>query len=530
MSYSIAKKILFWAFVSSLLVGYAAAADLIVSPIITVVPSAVKKQDMRPVSLKDFFTQYCTAVGYGIPQVYGQIALRIPGVDRGDKLYGALQKCAYLGFIPNSTITYNWNSPVSPRFIDVLVSKNLKIDPQLNEDNETITRVDLLKVMGMLPNYQMLMNLGSMTQWGRNQNYQSPLITAQGFETLTQIYQTFKSDFWSGDEIGDTVLLQWAMKGMADSVGDIHTEYFPPAEASQFNDQLNGSFEWIGWYLDMSVSGQVIITSVMKDAPADKAWLRPYDRIVKVDNYTIQPTDTLATVIAKIKWPSGSTVKLTIDRQGTTLVIPVIRQKITVSLIDYDTKSSIPVISIHTFGWGIANTWVQILTAHKNEIQNASKIIIDLRDNPGGSLQEVADMLGDFIAKDQPVVVTRSRYEEDTVVSIGRKIIDFSQKKIVILVNGSTASASEIMAGTLKDYLGKNVILVGETTYGKWSVQYLQTFDDSSSFKLTVAHWYTGKTKTAIEGVGIQPDVRVILDPTQLKQGVDNQMQAALNQ
>ncbi len=156
---------------------------------------------------------------------------------------------------------------------------------------------------------------------------------------------------------------------------------------------------------------------------------------------------------------------LTIQRNGTNIVIPVTRAKITISMIDYEIKSTTPIVKIHTFGRGVAASWIGILKQHTAQISNSSKIIIDLRDNPGGSLQEVADMLSDFIPENEPVVVTRSRYDEEVVVSAGRKLIDFSHKKIVILVNSSTASASEIMAGTLKDYFPKNVVIIGETTY-----------------------------------------------------------------
>lgn len=184
---------------------------------------------------------------------------------------------------------------------------------------------------------------------------------------------------------------------MTDSLGDIHTEYFPPTQAQQFNDQLNGNFEGIGGYLDIRESGEVIITSVIKDSPAQKAGLLPQDRILKVDNYTILPTDTLASVIAKIKGTAGTVVKLTIQRNGSTMTIPVTRAKITISMIDYEVKSATPIIKIHTFGWGVAGSWTEILKKNTAQINNSPKIIIDLRDNPGGSLQEVADMLSDFI-------------------------------------------------------------------------------------------------------------------------------------
>ena len=216
------------------------------------------------------------------------------------------------------------------------------------------------------------------------------------------------------------------------------------------------------------------------------------------------------------------------SRDGGQHVITITRAKITLSLLDYEVKSGTPIISIHTFGRGVAQTWVQTLTTHKDEIAASNKLIIDLRNNPGGSLQEVAEMLNDFVPKGEPVVVTRSRYEEENIVSAGRKLINFSQKKIVILVDSSTASASEIMAGTMKDYMPSNVTIIGDTTYGKGSVQYLQSFDDGSSFKMTVSHWYTGKTKKAIEKVGITPDVKVILDMQKYRQGNDTQMEAAL--
>lgn len=215
-------------------------------------------------------------------------------------------------------------------------------------------------------------------------------------------------------------------------------------------------------------------------------------------------------------------------RENGQQVLTITRAKITLSLIDYEVKQGTPIIAIHTFGRGVAQKWAETLAAHKGELTAANKIILDLRNNPGGSLQDVAEMLSDFVPAGEPVVVTRSRYEEENIVSAGRTTINFSQKKIVILVDSSTASASEIMAGTIKDYMPSNVTIMGDTTYGKGSVQYLQSFDDGSSFKMTISHRYTGKTKKAIEGVGIVPDVKVILDLQKYRQGYDNQLEAAL--
>ena len=210
---------------------------------ITVTPIIQKKIDPRPVMMKEFFTQFCNEVGYGIPEVFRQIPLRIPGVNRDDTLYGALQKCVYLGFLPNSSVSYKWTQPVTTRFVNVFVSKHLKIDPEVNEDEQYLNRVDFIELIDALPNYKMLMAIGDAASRGLNGNYVSPIIRAQGFDTLSQIYQMLKTDYRDGEKVGDTKLIDGAIKGMSESVGDIHTQYFPPTEAQEFNDQLNGSFE-----------------------------------------------------------------------------------------------------------------------------------------------------------------------------------------------------------------------------------------------------------------------------------------------
>jgi hypothetical protein len=117
-----------------------AAADITVTPVITT--AVEKKIDVRPVTVKEFFTQYCNEVGYGLPDVFIQLPLRITGVKREDPLYTALQKCVYLGFIPNSSVNYNRNSYVTSRFVNVFVSKTLKADPDIDEDNDYLSRED----------------------------------------------------------------------------------------------------------------------------------------------------------------------------------------------------------------------------------------------------------------------------------------------------------------------------------------------------------------------------------------------------
>jgi len=172
---------------------------------------------------------------------------------------------------------------------------------------------------------------------------------------------------------------------------------------------------------------------------------------------------------------------------------------------------------------GVKDAFVQALGAVAKDTSN-SKVVIDLRNNPGGSLDEVAAMLNYFVPRDQSVVHIKYKNTVSEMLSTGENLVNFSQKKIVILINGGSASASEIMTATIKDYLPNNTRIVGEKSYGKGSVQSLDTYTDGSSFKYTIAKWFSGKTQTGIDGTGIKPDIELKLDEEQWKNNKDNQL------
>lgn len=142
-------------------------------------------------------------------------------------------------------------------------------------------------------------------------------------------------------------------------------------------------------------------------------------------------------------------------------------------------------------------------------------------------MDEVALMLNEFVPKGQSVVHIKYKNTVSEMQSTGSGVIDFSKKKLIILVNGGSASASEIMAGTIKDYLPDSTRIIGEKSYGKGSVQSLDAYTDGSSFKYTIAKWFTGKTQTGIDGIGIKPDIEVKFDEMLWKNGRDNQMEYA---
>lgn len=181
----------------------------------------------------------------------------------------------------------------------------------------------------------------------------------------------------------------------------------------------------------------------------------------------ITESTSLQDAVNKIKGAPGTTVKLHVKRGTEELDFVIIRAKITINYVEFkklDTGDQY--IKITTFGAGVKDAFVQALGAIKKDPSNG-KIIIDLRNNPGGSLDEVASMLNYFVPKGQSVVHIKYKNTVSEMQSEGQDLIDLTRRKIVILINGGSASASEIMAGTIKDYLGDNVRIVGEKSYGK---------------------------------------------------------------
>ncbi len=296
---------------------------------------------------------------------------------------------------------------------------------------------------------------------------------------------------------------------MAASTGDEYTVYFPPTESQAFQDELAGSFEGIGAYVDMATPGVLKIVSPIADSPAEKAGIRGGDVITKIDGLSITESVSLEYAVSKIKGPAGSEVTIEVNRGGTVLKFVVKREKIEIQYVEYKRLASgTPYVRITLFGDGTLKGFDKAAEWIAKNAQDSDKLVIDLRNNPGGGLEEVAGILSYFVAKGEPVVKVRYRDSKSQIVSAGAKN-SLSGRKIAILVNEGSASASEIMAGTIKDYLPKTVI-VGTKTFGKGSVQNLIGYSDGSSIKYTIAKWFTGKTETGIDHTGISPDVEVV--------------------
>lgn len=314
-----------------------------------------------------------------------------------------------------------------------------------------------------------------------------------------------------------------AIEGLAASYGDPYTNFFPPEELKRFQDDVDGNFEGVGIEIVVK-DGILTVVSPLKGTPADRAGLKAKDLILKIDDKsTVGMSAEDATKL--IRGPKGKTVKFTISRDGKEKEISVVRDVIDVPVVEYKQRDDgVFVITISSFAGSSAEKFRDALREFVKT--GDSKLIIDVRGNPGGYLEAAVDIASWFLPADKIVVQEDygNKKPRDVLRSHGYDI--FTDKlKLVMLVDEGSASASEILAGALKEQ-GK-ATLVGTKTFGKGSVQEVIPVTDDSSLKVTIAHWLT-PNGNSISNTGVDPDVTVKISEADKTAGKDPQLDKAL--
>lgn len=340
------------------------------------------------------------------------------------------------------------------------------------------------------------------------------------FSSLSTLYDVLRTKY---DGTLDTnKLLDGAKHGLVDATGDPYTVYLNADEAKEFDSDLNGTFEGIGAELS-KVNGILTVTSVIGDSPAQQAGLLIDDQIAKINDEETA-TMTVGQAVQKIRGAKGTTVKLTIVRSQVTKDYTITRNTITSASVKWEIiDGSVGYIRITRFGDDTSKLARQ--AAEDLKSKGVKSILLDLRGNGGGLLTAAQDVLGLWL--NNKVVVTERTGGKitDTLRSGTNTVLE--GLKTIVLVDSGSASASEIVAGALKD--NNAATLVGETTYGKGSVQVLIDLGDGAKLKVTVARWYTPNGKN-INKEGIVPDTKVSISSDDSAAGKDPQKDAALSQ
>ncbi len=292
-------------------------------------------------------------------------------------------------------------------------------------------------------------------------------------------------------------------RGLVSSTGDPYTAFFTKEEYANFKSSLDGRFSGIGAELGKN-GDQLVVIAPLDGSPAEKAGLKPGDAILKIDDVS---TDGMGVDVAvtKIRGEEGSRVKLKISQAGSIKEVEVTRGNIKVDSVKSEKiGNDIGYIKVSRFS---EDTDEQVSAAVKNlSAQGATKFILDLRNNGGGYVTSAVNIAGIWL-NNKVVLSERFRGKEMDVKRTGSDpIMDLSKTKLVVLVNEGSASASEILAASLNENAG--VQLVGQKTFGKGSVQDTVDLGDGAWLKITIAHWFTPRGKT-IDKVGIEPTVKV---------------------
>ena len=313
--------------------------------------------------------------------------------------------------------------------------------------------------------------------------------------------------------------------GLAESLDDPYTYFLPPVENKQFTDDMSGAFEGVG--MEIAIRDEILtVVSPLKGSPAERAGIKAGDLVVKIDGIETKGMD-ITTAVSKIRGEKGSTVKLSIVREGEPelLELSVTRDVINVPIVESEMRSDgVYVIELSSF---TANSPALFRTALREFIESGSdKLIIDLRGNPGGYLDAAVDMASWFLPSGDIVVTEDYAGHEENIVHRSRGYDVFGDDlQLVILVDKGSASASEILALALKSH--GRAQLVGSTTFGKGSVQELIDITPETALKLTVARWI-GPNGEPIPHSGIVPDVEVERTDDDREADKDPQLEAAL--
>lgn len=329
----------------------------------------------------------------------------------------------------------------------------------------------------------------------------------------------------TADQIGDQEKVYGAISGLASSLGDPYTVFFPPVESEMFQADIRGNFEGVGMEV-LAQDGAITVIAPLKNSPAQRAGIVAGDRIIKIDGLATSGFST-EDAVQKIRGKEGTRVSLTIFRSGIKEPFDISVQRAVIDLPTINTQvigGDVFKIDLYSFSANSPNLFRAAL--REFILSGTNKLILDLRGNPGGYLEAAIDMASWFLPSNKIVVKEDFGGRQDAKSYRSRGYDIFADDlKFVILVDKGSASASEILAGALQEH-GK-ARLVGETTFGKGSVQELVDITSDTSLKVTVARWLT-PNGNSISSKGVKPDFEVVMTAADRTAGKDPQLQKAL--
>ncbi len=362
-------------------------------------------------------------------------------------------------------------------------------------------------------------------------NAQTPDNISTDFSIFWEAWDELKAKQINGKDIKERTMLEGAISGLAGSFDDPYTVYFNPADSKSFNDEVRGDFGGVGMEIGLK-DEQLVVVSPLKDTPAEAAGIQPKDMILKING-----TDTrgmsVEDAVRQIRGEVGTKVILNIFRTGwrEPRDVEITRSIIQVPTLDYEIKNTAKaleaprnILYVHLYGFNAHSEELFAKAVIDGLNKDIKGVVMDLRNDPGGYLDVAVNMAGWFIERGD-VVVRQEFATGPETVTVARGNEALLDLPVVVLINSGSASASEILAGALRD--NRKAKLVGEKSFGKGSVQEVDSLSDGSTLKITIAHWLT-PNGTVIDKNGLEPDYKVKITEEDFENDKDPQLDRAL--
>jgi carboxyl-terminal processing protease len=481
-------------------------------------------------SLGETLTLYFSELFPNTVSEINNVTLKYSGIGNRNGLRVALQKAVYYGMLSNTAHELHPDSEMSDRAFCDLLRRHFGVRLTCDTSSLTLSDYEAFMVTIRTSFAYRLLHLMNTPEISIVQDESVPesskLANANNYYLLEKVYSILQESYLRGEKFDQSSLIYGAAEWLVNELGDQHTKFFRPDASTDFRNSLDGNIVGIGVIIDVDAQWYLLVTDVIRHSPAEKAGILAGDKIIKIDNNPVITEDGIDDDIARLRGKVLTQVEVTLLSGKITKTVAIIREIIHVSLVETETLSN----AYRIIFWEVAfGTDALMRDALRAFLQSSKKrLILDLRNNPGWSMEETRNILNYFIDKGNPLVILKYPKLEVTHFALDDAMTDWTQYEIVILINSDSASAAEIIASSLREYFPRNVVIIGDTSYGKWTVQELVSFDDKSLLKYTIAEWITPFNKLSIDQVGVVPDKRVVYDKQYWRtKRIDTQLLAA---
>jgi carboxyl-terminal processing protease len=483
----------------------------------------------QPLTLGETLTMYFTEIFPILTPEISNVTVKYSGIGTRSGLRGALQRGIYYEMLPNTAATLRPDEPMSDRAFSQLLRHHFWT--RIASDDSLLTPDDYERFMVSIRTsfaYRVfrLLNTPEENTAPVSVSPESKLSQADNYYLLENIYNLLQQNYLRGEKFNQAELIYGAAEWLVNELGDQHTKFFRPDASTDFKNSLDGNIVGIGVIIDIDATGSLTITDVIRHSPAEKAGLSSGDKIIKIDGIAVSTENGIIDDIARLRWQAQTQVEVTVQSGKVIKTVAIVREIIHVEQVETEELTD----SYRIIFWEVATGTDIIMEGALQGFLSSGKkrLILDLRNNPGGSLAETRSILNYWIDKWNPLVVLKYPKLEVLNYALNDSLTDWTKYEIVILINGDTASAAEIIAATIREYYPRNSVIIGDTSYGKWTVQELVSFDDKSLLKYTIAEWLIPRTRKSINKVGIVPDKKVVFDRQHWRtKKIDTQLLAA---